>query len=360
MKYRRKSAYRVIEEICAQSTRWSVPRLEAVDNILDMQHIQQVFGEFAGEDKDLSFFYEVKSNLTHEQLHTLALGGVTWVQPGIESLDDSILAEMKKGVTALQNLRFLRSCSEIGIRPVWNFLYGFPGEEKRQYDAMAALIPRIEHLVPAESCCHIRLDRFSPYFERATEFGFKDVEPMLAYGHVYGIGDDTLRRLAYYFEGRSPNGTPDDYAGSLKESLTSWRRRYFGDSKERPVLAQLDIAGLSLVRDTRTCARTASRSLKPVESALLARFRVPTRIDRAIEAVAREKSGYNETKSAFETLVDDNYVIAIGGRAVSVVCEYGWKVHNWDRFEDFPGGSFLDNGPLLDTVEISAEALASG
>ena len=87
---------------------------------------------------------------------------------------------MRKGVSALLNLRLLRNCRELGVGLVWSILYGFPGEPRDAYDAVAKMAPLLEHLQPPVGCGRIRLDRFSPNFERAAEIGFRNVTPMPA------------------------------------------------------------------------------------------------------------------------------------------------------------------------------------
>ena len=67
----------------------------------------------------------------------LARAGVRSIQPGIESFSDSVLRLMRKGVTGLQNVQLLKWCRELGLRPYWNLLWGFPGEDPQEYARMA-------------------------------------------------------------------------------------------------------------------------------------------------------------------------------------------------------------------------------
>ena len=128
MRFRSKPASRVAEEILAMAERYGVLDFVAVDDIIDLRHINELFPLLRGSGSDLSFFYETKANLTKDQLRAFAAAGVRAIQPGIESLSTPILRLMRKGVTGLQNLRLLKWCAEIGIKPSWNLLYGFPGE----------------------------------------------------------------------------------------------------------------------------------------------------------------------------------------------------------------------------------------
>ena len=82
----------------------------------------------AEADLGLELFWEVKANLTARQVRQLRDAGVAYVQPGIESLNDHVLELMRKGTTGLRNVELLKWCREYGVTPLWNLLYGFPGE----------------------------------------------------------------------------------------------------------------------------------------------------------------------------------------------------------------------------------------
>jgi len=147
----------------------------------------------------VTLFYETKSNLKKEQVRLLRDAGVTMIQPGIESFSDEVLRLMKKGVSGLQNIQLLKWCKEIGVEPLWNFLLGFPGETPDEYARMAAVMARVCHLPGPTGVTAIRLDRFSPNFIDAAQFGFTRVRPLPFYGFIYDLPEDTRRNLAYYF-----------------------------------------------------------------------------------------------------------------------------------------------------------------
>jgi hypothetical protein len=65
--------------------------------------------------------------------------GVTWVQPGIESLHSGVLKLMDKGVQLLKWSR------ELGRRLSWSILWGFPGKKDDWYTDMAGWLPALEH-----------------------------------------------------------------------------------------------------------------------------------------------------------------------------------------------------------------------
>lgn len=326
MAFRTKSAPRVLDELDALSTRYDVSRFLASDNIMDLRHVSAVFGELAREQRGYRFFYEVKANLTHTQLEQIARGGVTWIQPGIESLDDELLVEMEKGVSALQNICLLRNCLELGMRAIWTILYGFPGERPEQYARMRALVPMIEHLDPPNGCVPIRLDRFSPYFERAADFGFEDVRPMPSYAGIYALEPALLARLAYFFEGTATRGSARGTTGELEQAVAEWNRKFFGGHAEPPVLtATRDPFGM-LVEDTRSCAVQRWRYLSADESAVLSEYREP------------RKRG---TSEIFERLVALKYILVDKERAVSLVVETGELTSRREHVSLYPGGYLL-------------------
>ncbi len=226
MTYRSKSGDRVVSEIRALRERYGVSRFMMADNILDVRYFQSVFPRLAGQG--LNLFYEVKSNLRKEQLRTMLAAGVTWIQPGVESLSSRVLDLMGKGCTALQNVQMLRWCTELGIKPSWNILYGFPGETLDDYARSAQQIRDLVHIRPPSAAIPIRLDRFSPYFNRFAEEGLANLRPCTPYAFAYaGVPESERRRLAYYFEFDYADGTrPAEYVRDLLEAVEGWDTRY--------------------------------------------------------------------------------------------------------------------------------------
>jgi ribosomal peptide maturation radical SAM protein 1 len=131
MAFRSKSDDRVVEELTALARHHERVDFTLVDTTLDMRYFRDVLPRLRESGHDLSLYYETKSNLRREQVRLLREAGVDFLQPGIESLSTPILKLMRKGVTALQNVRLLKWCAEYGIQVYWNVIYGFPGEPPR-------------------------------------------------------------------------------------------------------------------------------------------------------------------------------------------------------------------------------------
>jgi len=171
---------------------------ESVDNILPKEYVAGVFADLRPPE-NVSFFYEVKADLSEQDLRTLAAGGVRRVQPGIEALATSTLKLMRKGTTAFHGVRFLSYCKKYGIEPAWNLLVGFPGETQDVYQTYLELLPSLFHLPPPGGTFPVRFDRYSPYFTFASEYGLR-LAPYDFYKLCYPFPDASLRNLAYYFQ----------------------------------------------------------------------------------------------------------------------------------------------------------------
>jgi ribosomal peptide maturation radical SAM protein 1 len=221
--FRSKSPKRALSEIRHLQERYGIAFFAAVDNILDMGYFRTLLPRLAAEPQGTTFFYEVKANLSGDQVALLAAAGVTIVQPGVESLSDRVLKLMGKGTSALQNVALLKWCREHGVRAEWNVLYGFPGETAQDYVDMAALIDDIWFLDPPSGCGPVRMDRFSPYHEDPASFGMVNVRPLAPYRHLYPFDRDALMRTAYYFEYDHADGRqPISYAAPVVERVQRW------------------------------------------------------------------------------------------------------------------------------------------
>ena len=221
MSFRAKSPERVLDELVHQAKRYRSFRFEAVDNIMDMAYLTKLFPALAASEADYEIFYEVKANLSREQLRLLARGGVTQLQPGIESLSSNVLRLMRKGVRAAQNVNFLRWALYYDIDVQWNLLWGFPGETEQDYAQQAAVIPHLFHLRPPESANRVWLERFSPLFTELDSFPLRRRAPERSYQYVYP-GFVNLDRVAYFFDYELDGGLPDGAYADVGRAAADW------------------------------------------------------------------------------------------------------------------------------------------
>lgn len=223
MNFRSKPAERVFEELHMLSRRYRNLHFIVVDNIIDMNHVKELIPKLRDGGIDFSFYYETKANLKKHEMQTLSDAGVRMIQPGIESLSTPILKLMRKGTTALQNVRFLKWCAELEIIPDWNLLFGFPGEPPEEYSRMADVMQSLTHFTPPDSVHPICINRFSPYHNTPGEFGIRIEGPAPWYGFLHPTDAQGLNDLAYFFRHAYDDGrNPKEYVEPVLEVTKSW------------------------------------------------------------------------------------------------------------------------------------------
>ena len=220
MTFRSKSPERAFHELALLRRRYGAAVFSVVDDILDLRYFDSVIPMLAAAKLGIEFFWEIKANLTDRQVRALRDAGVAYVQPGIESLNDHVLELMKKGTTSFRNIELLKWCKEYGIKPMWNLLYGFPGETAADYDETIETIHAIWHLDPPTGYGPIRLDRFSPYHEDPAAFGMVGVRPLGPFPFLYPFPHETVMEIAYYFDFDYSDGRTDDVYAADAVALT--------------------------------------------------------------------------------------------------------------------------------------------
>jgi ribosomal peptide maturation radical SAM protein 1 len=248
MRFRAKSPQRVLDELAHLARQYRSFRFEAVDNILDMRYLKELFPAIADSASDYQIFYEAKANLTRAQLQLLARGGVTHLQPGLESLSSNVLRLMDKGVRAAQNVNLLRWAQYYGINVAWSILWGFPGETAEDYTGQAAAASHLIHLQPPEGSGRIWLERFSPLYSEPERFGLSRREPERSYRYVYPERVD-LDRIAYFFDYELDGALPESTYEPLRRALTAWADSW--RSEPQPTLTYWSAPGFLQIHDGR-------------------------------------------------------------------------------------------------------------
>ena len=197
--YRSKSGSRILSELKELDRQWPGHRFELVDNVASPLLLREVLPQLVNAPLSRGLFLEARPEIDRKAIEYCAKAGIT-LQIGIESLSDHVLSLMNKGAGALQSLRLLLWCRANGVRPAWNVMYGVPGEEDADYEQIVRLLPSIRFLEPPRNCGRLSLNRFSPYFERAADFGFSGVRPVESYSYVYPFSQDELADVAYSFD----------------------------------------------------------------------------------------------------------------------------------------------------------------
>lgn len=224
MTFRAKPAEAMWTEIAGAVDRYRCLDLIMVDNIMDSHYYTTLLPRLAASSWDLSIHYELKSNITTDQVRQLRDAHIVEVQPGIESLSSSVLQLMRKGVSGVQNVQLLRDCEDFGITTSWNYLYGFPAERDDDYLSVIQQIQFLVHLQPPNGISRIALERFSPNFSDAS-IGFGQRSPAEFYSYIYDVPMSELEDMVYLFDCEDL-GIGPDVASSLRGAVDRWRDSY--------------------------------------------------------------------------------------------------------------------------------------
>ena len=319
MAYRSKTPERVVDELTELAERYQVLTYEGADNILDHAGMDELCQRLQSSEIDWDLFYEVKANLSRQQIAALSQAGIRTIQPGIESLSTHVLGLMRKGSSLLINLRLLKWARAERMRVIWTILAGFPGETDEDYASVASLIPLLRHLQPPDGVATVLLERFSPYFDEPGH-GFTDVRPLAAYASAYPIPRLDLAAIAYAFDYTAAPVASPAVIDHVRTVVRSWQQAWAVDDLP-PQLRGLRGPGWTRILDTRRGAIERT-TLSSGPAAVLASI---DETYRSIPAIARRlhdgpaAMSEAQIEDILGDLVDRGFVIMENGHALSLV-----------------------------------------
>ena len=273
MRYRSRDADAVLAEIDALYERYGLAQFFATDLIMPQRYYRTFLPKIRQSARNYRFYYELKGNVAREDVSLLA--GLVHVQPGLESLNSDVLAVMKKGITAAQNVQFLKWCAEYGVLIFsWHLIVGMPGERAEDNTRIAGIVPSLYHL-PAPLFAFFELHRFSPIYRDPANFGLSNLRPARGYRRVFPVAESILEKLVYRFEYDSVSfdgGTPpwmitetaDAYAGDLRLAIDRW---HAANARTARFSIELTSDG-AVLRDSRASETAAVYELNPAETRL--------------------------------------------------------------------------------------------
>lgn len=318
--FRAKSAPRLLHEVAELERAHASAQIWFSDSIVAMPFFKTVLPVWASQPSPTKKFFEVKANMTRQQMALLAAAGVRMIQPGLESLCDQTLKVMRKGVTAAQNVAVLKWARELGINVSWNILFGFPQEPLEGYADTARLVELLVHLQPPEGVAPIRMDRFSPNFTSWRELGFETIEPSPAYRHVWPLANDRLMQLAYCFEYTHPHSDEVEGLSAPIRAVTSeWRKRFRQKTNGSCLVSVSDAKQYVLV-DTRYTRPSRVQLLQETDVLLLAASDAPGRREAIVAKVQERHPQLREgdVRSALDRLEEMDVIAEVGQSLINV------------------------------------------
>jgi magnesium-protoporphyrin IX monomethyl ester (oxidative) cyclase len=323
-KYRVKDTARLVDEMNAQSEKYGTKHFLMTDSILSKEHMKALLPELQRRNKGYSLFCEIKSNLSESDVKNLRDAGFTFIQPGIESLQDDMLALMRKGNTAIKHIELLRNCRTYGMKISWNILVGFPGEQMAWLKEMLQILPLLSHLQSPNNLNHIFYQRYSEYTNRPEAYGLV-LEPMAVYSYVYPGSGEFIRGIGYNAEPMDPAEKIAYYdlpqKGPIYHDLLRafylWAERFLRHADR---LQMFNYSDRIEILDLRRIALNSCYTLRGLQQKLYEDCRIPQKRESLYEKYADDYEE-KEIAGAIDFLREHFLIVAIKNEILALATE---------------------------------------
>ena len=323
--YREKTTRRLVDEIAVLSRKY--PEAETcifTDSILSYTQMKELPAAIHNAQIRMQFFSEIKSNLTEQDVRSLADAGFVHLQPGVENLQDDVLSIMNKGCRAIRQIQTLKSCRAHNVQVTWNMLSGFPGEKEEHFWELAQLIPKLMHLTAPKQFVHIMYQRYGEYTEHPEKYGLC-LRPARVYDYVFA-DKEFIRRSAFMYE-------PVDEVelgiywninkkGEAWQTVRSLVIQWAGE-RLQPQRLDMEERGNGIdIYDMRTVARHTIYRLEGVKADLYRALRT-VRQEASLQTEFAGTYSEPEIKEALEWLCTENLTVKIGTEYLALAVDAG-------------------------------------
>ncbi len=221
--YRARDPGRLATQVYRLSKRYRVNRFQFNDSSIPPGYGKKFFSSILQQRCDYQFFYEVRPEISRSILEVMKRAGTSVVQFGIESLSTNLLRKMNKGTRAIDNIKVMKFCEEVGIRHISNLLVSFPTETQ---DDVNETVSNIEY-----ACAYCPPIRIVPFFlydgiivhrnpEKYGIFKVRNARP-----HSYLLPPRIAKKLSLIDKEYSSRMPPRDYT-MLTRRFDEWQLRY--------------------------------------------------------------------------------------------------------------------------------------
>jgi uncharacterized protein YozE (UPF0346 family) len=301
----------VIEQLDELSRRYGILDFNAIDNIIEPEYIDKLFGQLGEANTDIRLHYEVRPSLSRVQLKHMRQGGLFSIQPGVESFSTHILKLMKKHTTGVRNLELIKWSTYYGINNLYNILLRFPGETSDDYRAQCDVIAKIHHFQAPWAIAKARADRGSPMYTEPETQSVTRLVPSPCYDFLFPKDRFNLNRVSYYFEHEMGNTIAEREYDEIFEAVDVWQYRW--KQRPRPYLRYRKAWATIHIEDGRN---GSPRMLKYADDyASLYEYCADARSRKDI-AVRFEDAPWVE--GALQEFVDQNLMIHLDNRYLSL------------------------------------------
>ncbi len=301
--HRVKPAEDIQAEITDAVERYATYHIVFTDEAVPVPRLRRALENLEAEPfaPHLAYLAQIRASFGKDQIRALASHGLEVAQVGIESFSDEVLRRMDKGVTALENVRCLKWCAELGVHVDYNLILGYPFADDEDLERQARMFPLLWHLAPPQPS-DFYVNRFSLLFQRPETESWG-----LVPSPIYNVDlfPDHLRGME--FIAYEPSGLPERPAYQrLARAMATWRARH-----RRHMLYYLPARSFIELHDRRVEPRVVRLEGRAMELYLyLDDIRSHADVSEAFPDL--------DVRAALGSLVTAGLVLELGGRYLAL------------------------------------------
>jgi len=349
LSYQKKDWEQVYNEIVTLGTVYKTRKFMFCDNNVPFNKLHGMLDKLTEDSFDLHMWAEIRVEMKKEQLKKMKEAGVTFIQVGIESLNDNFLNCMNKGSTMLQNIQIIKWAQQYGMFIIYTIMHGFPNEKDEWFRELGHILPLIMHLQPPRGMSKLRFDRFSDYYLNPSHYGL-DLSALEIYSHIYPYDQKTINNFAYFFEDKKDHrmrnrtifqnlfGKSKGNFSKINDIVIEWMRSYYSGNPCR-LTYKINDKNIS-VHDTRLLSSCNDYVLNEPEGEI---FLLCDEI-HTLEEINNKLGGkYNaaDIDNTVRSLINKNIVLKHEQKLLTLAVEA--PLPDLPEGNDFPCGTVLSD-----------------
>ena len=233
--YRVRSPKNLLDEIELLNKKYGITYIAFQDDLLmsSVKHTEDVCKEFLKRDLPVRWACNGRLNYCSEELLQLMKdAGCTFINYGIESMDQNVLNNMKKGLRPDMIEQGIKDTLKVGISPGLNFIFGNKGDSRETIKKAVDFLIKYDDFSQKRTIRPVTPYPGSPLYHDAIEMGSLDKDnPAEDFYERKHLNSDLI--CTNFTE-----LTDDEYYDALKWANTELMKNYF-DKQKGETLAQI-------------------------------------------------------------------------------------------------------------------------
>jgi len=175
--YRKRDPKALLDEVEMLHKNWGINYIAFQDDLLmsSVAHTEEVCKEFLRRNLPVKWSCNGRLNYCSEELLQLMKdAGCVFINYGIESMDQKVLNNMKKGLRPEMIVRGVEDTLKVGISPGLNFIFGNKGDNKETIKKSVDFLLKYDDFAQKRTLRPVTPYPGSPLYYDAIEMGSLD------------------------------------------------------------------------------------------------------------------------------------------------------------------------------------------